>query len=228
MFPFREERGRSAGSVNGAEPMTKVKVCGITNENDALLAVDAGAEIIGFIFYPGSRRHIASDAAAAISALLPSRVVKAGVFVNQEIGFIEDTVKSVGLDISQIHGDETPRFCRDITGAYMKAVRVKDTDSLNKIGDYGSDFILLDTFADRQFGGTGRVFDWNLLRRVDLKGKKLFLSGGLNPDNVSEAVRATRPYAVDVCSGVEKTSGIKDGVKLKRFIEEVRIADNSN
>ncbi len=207
--------------------MTKVKVCGITNKDDALMAVDMGAAAVGFIFYPASGRHIEPEAAAGITSLLPPGVIKAGVFVNQEIDFIGDVVKSAGLDIAQIHGDETPQFCKKIPGDYMKAVRVKDSGSLKEIDEYDSDFILLDTFADRQFGGTGRKFDWGLLQGIDLKGKKLFLSGGLNSGNVARAVCAVRPYAVDVCSGVEKKTGIKDPAKLKLFMEEVKIADST-
>ncbi len=205
--------------------MTKVKVCGITNADDALMAVEMGASVLGFIFYSGSRRHIEPQAAAGIASLLPSSVARAGVFVNQEIGFIGDVMESVGLDMAQLHGDETPGFCRKIPGVHMRAIRVKDAGSLKEIDSYDSNFVLLDTFADRQFGGTGRVFDWGLLEGLELKGKRLFLSGGLNPGNVAEAVRRVKPYAVDVCSGVEKKPGIKDGAKLKRFMEEAGIAN---
>lgn len=191
------------------------------------MAVDLGADAVGFIFYPGSRRHIEPEAAAGIASLLPPSVVKAGVFVNQDIGFIGEVTESVGIDLVQLHGDETPDFCRKVPGAYMKAVRVRDSDSLKGVEDYDSDFVLLDTFADRQFGGTGRSFDWDLLAGVDLRGKRLFLSGGLNPGNVAEAVRKARPYAVDVCSGVEKGAGVKDGAKIRRFLEEVRSVDET-
>lgn len=204
--------------------MTRVKICGITNVDDALMASDMGAAAVGFIFYPGSRRHIEPGPAARIASLLPSNVVKAGVFVNQEVDFIGNVMKTAGLDLAQIHGDETPRFCSQIPGVYMKAIRVKNADSLKEIDGYDSEFALLDTFADRQFGGTGRTFDWDLLRGIDLKGKKLFLSGGLNSGNVAEAIGAANPYAVDVCSGVEKKPGVKDARKLKQFMEEVKIA----
>ncbi|WP_462137313.1 phosphoribosylanthranilate isomerase [Candidatus Mycalebacterium sp.] len=207
--------------------MTKVKVCGITNADDAIMAADMGAAVVGFIFYPGSRRHVEPEPAALIASLLPSNVVKAGVFVNQEVDFIGGVMESVGLDLAQIHGDETPQFCSQIPGVYMKAIRVKNRDSLKEIDDYDSNFVLLDTFADRQFGGTGRTFDWDLLRGIDLKGKKLFLSGGLNSGNVAESIGAAKPYAVDVCSGVEKKPGVKDSGKLKQFMEEVKIADNN-
>lgn len=207
--------------------MTKVKVCGITNSDDALMSAEMGASAVGFIFYPGSRRHVKPEIAAEIVPLLPSGIVKAGVFVNQERGFIADVMNSVGLDLAQIHGDETPQFCKGIPGIYMKAIRVRDAGSLKEIDRYDSEFVLLDTFADRSFGGTGTSFDWNLLREIDLKGKRLFLSGGLNPNNVAEAVGKVKPYAVDVCSGVEKKSGIKDEAKLRRFIEEVGIGDGA-
>ncbi len=191
------------------------------------MAVEAGADLIGFIFYPESRRYVEPGVAAGMSSLLPSSVVKAGVFVNQDVDFIGDVIKSVGLDLVQIHGDETPQFCRKIPGVYMKAIRVKGVGSLEEIDGYDSNFVLLDTFAGGHFGGTGRAFDWSLLRGVDLKGKRLFLSGGLNPGNVAEAVGTVKPYAVDVCSGVEKKSGIKDEAKVRRFMEEVRIADGA-
>ncbi len=207
--------------------MTRVKVCGITGADDAQMAADMGAAAVGFIFYPGSRRHIEPSAAGRAASVLPSKVVKAGVFVNQDIGFIVSAAETAGLDLVQVHGDETPEFCKGIPVPYMKAVRVKNRDSLKEIDLYDSNFVLLDTFADRQFGGTGRVFDWDLLNNLDLKGKNLFLSGGLNSGNVAAAVKAARPYAVDVCSGVEKKAGVKDPEKLRRFMEEVQIADTA-
>lgn len=205
--------------------MTEVKVCGITNADDALMAAESGASILGFIFFPGSGRHIEPATAARIARILPPGVVKAGVFVNQDISFVRRAVDEAGLDIVQVHGDETPQFCREIPGAYMRAVRVRGLESLEQVDMYDSEFVLLDTFSERRFGGTGESFDWGLLRGFDLGGRRLFLSGGLNPGNVAEAVRAVRPYAVDVCSGVERKTGVKDPDKVKRFIEEVRVAD---
>ena len=205
--------------------MTEVKVCGITNTDDALMAADAGASVLGFIFFPESGRHVEPAAAAAIARELPPGVMKAGVFVNQDIDFVRRAVDEAGLDIVQVHGDETPQFCRKIPGKYMRAVRVRGSESLAQVDMYDSEFVLLDTFSERRFGGTGESFDWGLLRGFDLGGRRLFLSGGLNPGNVADAVRAVRPYAVDVCSGVEKKTGIKDPDKVKRFMEEVRFAD---
>ena len=205
--------------------MTGVKVCGITNERDAAVAADAGATVIGFIFFPGSGRYVEPAIAAQIARNLPPTVMKAGVFVNQEIGFIRSAVTEAGLDIVQVHGDETPEFCREIPGSYMRAVRVKNAESLKTVEKYDSEFVLLDTFSEQRFGGTGKKFDWGLLGGFDFKGKRLFLSGGLNPENVGKAVRAVRPYAVDVCSGVEKKVGVKDPEKVKRFIREAQIAD---
>lgn len=204
--------------------MTVVKVCGITNERDAVMAADAGATVIGFVFFPPSGRYVEPSAAARIAEELPPDVLKAGVFVNQEIGFVRRAVEEAGLDIVQVHGDETPEFCRQIGGRHMRAVRVKDAESLKQVEKYDSEFVLLDTFSEQRFGGTGKRFDWELLRDFDLGGKKLFLSGGLNPENVGEAVRTVRPYAVDVCSGVEKTVGKKDPEKVKRFIREAQMS----
>ena len=205
--------------------MTQVKVCGITNADDAIMAAEMGASFLGFIFFPGSGRYITPSAAARIASLLPSSIVKAGVFVNQDIGFIKEAVDAVGLDLVQVHGDETAEFCGQIPGAYMRAVRVKDAKSLKIIDRYDSEFVLLDTFSEQRFGGTGQTFDWDLLSGLELGNRRLFLSGGLNPDNVGDAIRAVHPYAVDVCSGVEKKNGVKDSEKVRRFMEKVRIAN---
>lgn len=205
--------------------MTAVKICGITRAEDALAAARHGAHAIGLIFYPPSPRHVAPAAAAAIAAALPPFVSKVGVFVNPERAWVEEVLSHVRLDLLQFHGDEAPAFCAGFEVPYVKAARVRPgVDLLEYSAGYSrAQGLLLDAFEPGVYGGTGKGFDWSLVPRE--LPMPVILSGGLTPSNVGEAIRAVRPWAVDVSSGVEAAKGIKDAAKIAAFIEEVRNAD---
>jgi phosphoribosylanthranilate isomerase len=201
----------------------KIKICGITNLEDALLAVELGADALGFIFYPASKRAVTVPVAANICNALPPFVSKIGVFVNELEYEIEKALADCLLTGLQFHGDEPPGFCQKFPAKSIKAIRVKDEPSLLAAQEYDVDAILLDTYSDAERGGTGKTFDWALAQRAtELLTPPIILSGGLTPENVGEALRHVRPYAVDVASGVEREPGKKDPDKLRRFIESVQ------
>ncbi len=204
--------------------MIRVKVCGITNLEDALAAVDLGADALGFVFYKESRRHVEPGEASRIISELPPFVSTVGVFVNQELEEIESVRKTAGIDTIQLHGDETPEFCGMIPHRVIKAVRVRDGVDRAKVELYPVQAILFDKYSDNMYGGTGRSFDWDILRDLNIS-KRIILSGGLTPENVSQAVGIVRPYAVDVSSGVEDSPGKKNHMKLRKFIEAVKNGD---
>jgi len=200
---------------------TKIKICGITNIEDALFAVEAGADALGFVFYEKSPRYISPEAVKQIVSELPPFVTTVGLFVNATIETIEQTMRLTGVSVIQLHGDETPADCIFAGHPVIKAVRIKDAGSLIGIEKYRVSALLLDAWNDQQYGGTGESFDWQLARK--LTGKQpLILAGGLNPDNVAEAIRVVDPYAVDVSSGVEESPGRKDHGKIHKFIQQVR------
>jgi phosphoribosylanthranilate isomerase len=205
--------------------VTAVKVCGITRAEDALAAAGCGARALGFMFYAPSPRNIAPQSAAAIVTRLPPFVTVVGVFVNPDAAWVEQVLGRVRLDLLQFHGDETPDFCAGFGMPYVKAARVRPGDDLL---EYSAAYtqargLLLDAYEPGVYGGTGRAFDWSLVPgQLPLP---VILSGGLTPANVGAAVRAVRPWAVDVSSGVESAKGIKDAAKVAAFIEEVRNAD---
>ena len=202
----------------------KVKICGITNLADALGAVEAGADLLGFIFCETSPRHVTVAVAAEIAQQLPSHIVKVGVFVNAPDELVLEAISACGLNMLQFHGEEKPEDCTKFGVMSIKAFRVRDAQSLEALHDYPTDAWLLDTFAERQAGGTGRTFDWDLAVRAQRFGKPIFLAGGLDPANVIEAVRRVRPFAVDVSSGVEASPGKKDPAKVKVFIRSAKRA----
>ncbi len=199
--------------------MTRVKVCGITNSEDALCAVGLGASALGFVFYKKSPRFIRPEDAGEIIRQIPPFVTKVGVFVNAGADYLREAKDVAGFDVYQLHGDETPEFCAAFGENYIKAIRVKDAGSLDAIDLYDTDSFLFDAYSPDAYGGTGENFSWDVLSRRNLEHKFVILSGGLNSDNVREAIRAVNPYAVDVSSGVEGSPGIKDHLKLKRFME---------
>ncbi len=202
---------------------TKIKICGITNLDDALLAVDLGADALGFVFYPKSPRYVKVRDAANICNALPPFVAKVGVFVDELEYEIEKALKECLLNVLQFHGDEPPGFCQKFAAKSIKAIRVRDEESLRAAEEYDVDALLLDTYTDESRGGTGRTFDWSLaVRAKEFLSGPLILSGGLTTANVQEAIRKVRPYAVDVASGVERGPGKKDPEKLRRFIELCR------
>ena len=202
----------------------RVKICGITRVEDLHAACAAGADALGFVFYGKSPRHVSAEAAAALLRELPPFVQSVGLFVNAEPAFVESVLNVAPLDLLQFHGDEMPADCARYGRPYLKAIRVKpDTDLLKCAADFETARgLLLDAFVPGVPGGTGERFDWNLI--PPNLPKPVILSGGLDPDNVAEAVRTVRPWAVDVSSGVEVSKGIKDAQKIARFIANAKEA----
>ncbi|HXE42394.1 MAG TPA: phosphoribosylanthranilate isomerase [Candidatus Baltobacteraceae bacterium] len=201
---------------------TKVKICGITNLADAQVAVEAGADAIGFIFYEKSPRFVTIQQAAEISKQLPPFVMRVGVFVDADTDFITRAIGDCNLNLLQFHGDEAPEFCTQFGLMSMKAFRVRDTESLKEFPQYQTDAYLLDAFSSTTLGGTGKTFSWDLAVEAQKFGKPIFLSGGLTPENVADAVKKVQPFAVDVSSGVEITPGKKDAAKVRAFIFAVK------
>ena len=199
--------------------MTRIKVCGITNSQDALCAVRFGAAALGFVFYEKSPRFVRPEEAGEIIRQIPPFVTNVGVFVNSGADYLREARDTAGFDVYQFHGDETPKFCAAFGENYIKAIRVKDAGSLDSVELYDTDAFLFDSYSPDAYGGTGENFAWDILSHRKLGGKFVILSGGLNSDNVRDAIRAVNPYAVDVSSGVESSPGIKDHLKLKRFME---------
>lgn len=205
--------------------MVKVKICGITNLEDALVAVNAGADALGFIFYKKSPRYIHPKKAAGIIARLPRRIRKVGVFVNALEKDIRGIAKLCSLDLLQFHGEETPEFCARFKGyKIIKAFRVKDKLSLKDISSYKTFAYLFDSYLKAKPGGTGKKFNWELIPRSGIIKRPVFLSGGLNQDNVLAAIKTVRPDWVDVSSSLEADSGTKDHKKMMEFIELVKKA----
>ena len=205
--------------------MTRVKICGITRVEDALVAAQTGADAIGLVFYERSPRHVTVQQAAQLAAALPPFVTSVGLFVNADEAFVREVLANVPLDLLQFHGDEPPEFCAQFARPYIKAVRVKAGMDLLQCAAHfhTAKGLLLDTHVEGIPGGTGATFDWNLVPpRLPLP---VILSGGLDANNVAAAIKQVRLYAVDVSSGVEASKGIKDAAKIARFIQEIRQAD---
>jgi phosphoribosylanthranilate isomerase len=205
--------------------MTAIKICGITRTEDALVAAHRGAHAIGLVFYAPSPRHVAPARAAEIIKALPPFVTSVGLFVDADERVVRDTLAVARLDLLQFHGAETPQYCRAFGIPYMKALRVRPgMDLLQYAHDYhDAKALLLDAYIEGIAGGTGATFDWKLIPpKLPLP---IVLSGGLTPDNVTQAIRAVKPWAVDVSSGVESSKGIKDAAKIAVFVSGVRNAD---
>lgn len=200
---------------------TKIKICGITNIKDAQAAAEFGTDALGFIFYKESKRYVDPEVAKSIISSLPPFITTVGVFVNQELDEISQIKETTGIQVAQLHGDETPEFVSSIPFNSIKVIRVKDKSDLDKVAQYSAQAILFDTYSDKEYGGTGESFDWEILNDLS-STKKIILSGGLNSENILEAVKIVRPYAVDVSSGVEDTPGRKDHTKIKKFIEAIK------
>ena len=206
--------------------MTRVKICGITDPDDARNAALLGADAIGLNFYEKSPRHVTPSQAATIIESLPALVSVAGVFVNHpDPHALEDFAVSIGLHAVQLHGNESPDYCSVIQRVkVIKAFRVDAKFKVEQLRNYGNGIFLLDSGSGAQFGGTGRTFDWNQAFGANAFGW-IVVAGGLHPDNVADAVRNLHPFAVDVSSGVESSPGRKDYEKMRRFIETVRQTD---
>lgn len=197
------------------KPPVKVKVCGMTSLEDALMAVGFGADAVGFIFYRKSPRFVTEKIVKSIA--LPPFVNRVGVFVNETAERINRIADVCRLDTIQLHGDESPAFCRKLRRRVVKAIRLRDANSLKLMPRFEVDGFLLDAFAENLPGGTGMICDWSLVRRAKKFGP-VILAGGLTPDNVQDAIGKVQPYGVDVCSGVEKAPGKKDRAKVRDFI----------
>lgn len=209
----------------------RVKICGLTNLEDARVAIDAGAHALGFIFFAGSPRHVTPAAAARIISQLPPFVSKVGVFVNEPLELILQSSRTTGIDAIQLHGDETPEVCEALAREgfkVIKAFRMKDQSSLQSIQSFSASAFLLDSYVPGQLGGTGAKFNWDLAIQAAALGTPIILAGGLGPDNIRDAVAKVAPYGVDVSSGVESAPGKKDHAKVRAFIENAaRGADYS-
>jgi phosphoribosylanthranilate isomerase len=205
---------------------TRVKICGITRLEDALVAVDLGVDALGLVFYAPSPRNVTIATAADIARQIPAFVSVVGLFVNAEPSFVEEVIANVGLSLLQFHGDETPEDCERFGLPYIKAIRVKaDTNLVQYARDFTSaKALLLDTYTEGVAGGTGQMFDWNLIPSA--LPKPVILAGGLQANNVAQAIRQVKPYAVDVSGGVEATKGIKDAQKIAAFMQQVDLTGN--
>ena len=204
--------------------MTKIKICGITNLEDAKAAIDFGADALGFVFFSESPRAISPQKAASIIAKLPSFTATVGVFVDKPMDEIQKIINETGIGVIQLHGDEPPESCR-IFRRVIKGIRVKSLESLEPLRSYQNlvSAFLLDTYAAHMPGGTGQVFNWDIAVEAKNFGR-IILAGGLTPENISDAIRLVTPYAVDVSSGIELVRGIKDHQKMRLFIERAKSA----
>lgn len=199
----------------------RVKICGITCLDDALMAAEAGADALGFVFYKKSPRYVDPEKASAIIAGLPAFVQVVGLFVNEALDLVNLTADSCRLDIVQLHGDESPAYCQSVRRRVMKAFRVRGMESLAPMARYSVAGLLLDAYSPDSYGGTGERFDWDFAVAAKRHGP-IILAGGLDPDNVASAVARVAPYAVDVSSGVESSPGRKDPEKVRRFILQAK------
>ena len=204
--------------------MLRIKICGITNREDAFAAITCGADALGFVFYAKSPRSVKLETARSIISSLPPLVTTVGVFVDEDMETLENIISYAGLDIVQLHGVESPEYV-NLSRKTIKAIRVKDLADLEILNQYKSAAaFLLDTYSPESIGGTGHVFNWEIAVEAKKLGR-IILAGGLNPDNIEEAVKLVQPYAIDVASGVEgDIKGKKDHNKLRLFIERARKA----
>ncbi|MEK7697973.1 MAG: phosphoribosylanthranilate isomerase [Nitrospirota bacterium] len=203
--------------------MGRVKICGITNIEDAVAAAEYGADAIGFVFQPKSPRAITPETAKNIVSALPPFITTIGVFVNESKQEIERIIRYVGLNIVQLHGNEPPDACQ-LNKKVIKAIRVKDLTDLEPLKRYNVSAFLLDTYSPHTMGGTGQIFNWDIAVEAKKFGR-IILAGGLNHENIEEAIKWVRPYGIDVATGVESNKkGEKDHKKLKLFIEKAREA----
>src|SRR5262245_9001683 len=204
----------------------KVKICGITNAEDARVAVEAGADALGFVFFRKSPRYIEPLLARQIVLTLPPLVIPVGVFVDEEQQVVRNIMDDCGLALAQLHGTESAIYCQELGRTVLKALRVKDRSTFLALAEFrgraGVRGFVLDAYSDQAYGGTGQMIDWRLAAEV-AKAANILLAGGLTPDNVEKAIRAVQPYGVDVSSGVESAPGKKDHEKVRAFIRAARL-----
>lgn len=207
--------------------MTKVKICGITNLEDALLSAKFGADALGFNFYEKSPRCITPENACEIITQLPAEILKVGVFVNEDLDKIAEIAKLAKLEAIQLHGEETPEFATQLKAKtnleIIKAFRVSPEFKPEDVLQYEVDAILLDAYSPKEQGGTGETFDWEIAKKVREIFPKMYLAGGLSPDNIARAISEVKPFAVDACSCLEIKKGIKEPTKTRAFCEMAKI-----
>lgn len=205
--------------------MVRIKICGITDGDDALHAIDCGADALGFVFYDRSPRAITRNKARAIIAQLPPLVTVVGLFVNADPHTVREIADDCGLDLIQYHGDESPEMVRLAPRRAIRALRVRENEIFDEIDRYPASGLLLDAWVSGSFGGTGVLCNWEIAAAI-AKKRPVILAGGLTPENVATAIQAVRPYGVDVSSGVEATPGHKDRKKVAAFIKAAQLAAN--
>jgi phosphoribosylanthranilate isomerase len=203
--------------------MTWIKICGITNIEDARKAASLGVHALGFIFAPSPRR-VGPDTAQRIIKVLPKTLLKVGVFVNEDREEVQRLAEYCGINALQFHGEEPPGYCRNFFHPVFKALRIKDLENLKDMEEYRDVSILLDTYSPVHAGGTGVPFPWEIALEAKER-RDIILSGGLTPGNIGEAIQMVRPWGVDVCSGIEAAPGKKDATRMVEFVKEVRKAD---
>jgi phosphoribosylanthranilate isomerase len=206
--------------------MVKVKICGITDPHDAFVAAQLGADALGFIFGP-SPRQVTPEEVRAIVVTLPPFVQTVGVFIDGDLATIRQVIDFCGLDLVQLHGDESPEMCYELMPRTIKAFRLKGESSVSRIRRYQGSVkaFLFDSYSEEKRGGTGKTFDWNLAVKGKDLGMPVILSGGLTPSNIEDAIQTVKPYAIDVSSGVEEAPGRKSPILMKRLMETIRGID---
>jgi phosphoribosylanthranilate isomerase len=206
--------------------LPKIKICGITNQEDAEAAVHEGADALGFVLYSHSPRYVEPAVAKRIIGRLPPFVLPVGVFVNQDLDTVRHLFDDCGFALAQLHGDESPGFCESLNRPVLRAIRLRDRSSFLALAEFkgraGVRGFVVDAFSNTAYGGTGHTTDWSLAGEV-AKAAPILLAGGLTPENVQEAIRRVQPYGVDVSSGVEESPGRKDPDKIRAFIRSVRL-----
>lgn len=209
----------------------KIKICGITNLDDARAAVTAGADALGFVFYKASARCVTAEVVRRIIAWLPPFVLPVGVFVNEEMKVVRDLMDSCGLALAQLHGDESAAYCEQLRRPVLKAIRLRDLGSFLSLAEYqgraGVRGFVIDAYSESAYGGTGQTTDWSLAAEA-AKTAAILLAGGLTSENVGEAIAKVRPYGVDVSSGVEASPGKKDHAKVKVFIQAAKLVSKES
>jgi phosphoribosylanthranilate isomerase len=206
--------------------MTKVKICGITNLKDALLSAKSGADALGFNFYERSPRYILPEKAREIIERIAPKILKVGVFVNESEEKIVKIAETAKLDAIQLHGDETPEFVDKLKKKtnleIIKAFRVTENFRAKDVLKFKVESVLLDAYSAKEYGGTGEIFDWEIARKVGKVVPKMYLAGGLSAENIAEAIEKVQPYAVDACSLLEESKGVKNAEKVRDFIFAVK------